>query len=310
MKVIRNTEAKFPMLYTLFTVMWMCSLFLLLPSCASQTASNSDTIENQPDSASASGTTESAASNESTEDTVPQSNPVVKNELDSETSAQQPRPTDTTESIDLAAIGESCKQQPFVQYEKQAREHIQHGWEATQAQRFGVGFRDGDEYEKWKKVHNTLFTTVSDTCVQLSECVKQNPSDKGEKCTAQAKRFEQWQTLAKQFVDKVKIVESSQPPMLCSITPSADDPSQCYALVADQIDQACQSELCNETASCFRGVGFLDDAINQAKLACGFVHQELSECRGYVEETGRRKAEFQQCLDKYNRLQVEVLPVI
>jgi hypothetical protein len=223
---------------------------------------------------------------------------------------KQSEPADAVASINLTKIGESCKQQPFVQYEKQAREYIQHGWEATQAQRFGVGFRDADEYEKWKKTHNTLYTTVSDACVQLSNCVKQNPADKDQACASEAKRFEQWQILAKRFRDKVNVVQSSQPPMLCSLTPSADDPSQCYALVAENIEQACQTELCKETASCFQGVGFLDDAINQAKLACGFVGQKLSECRGYIEATGRRKAEFQQCLDQYKQLQIEILPVI
>jgi hypothetical protein len=134
--------------------------------------------------------------------------------------------------------------------------------------------------------------------------------DKDQKCASEAKRLEQWQGLAKRFVDKVKIVESSQPPMLCSLTPSADEPSQCYALLADRIEQTCQSPSCATIAGCFRGVYFLDDAINQAKLACGFVGQDLSQCRGYIEETARRKAEVEQCLDKYNQMQVEILPVI
>jgi len=105
-------------------------------------------------------------------------------------------------------------------------------------------------------------------------------------------------------------VESTQPPMLCSLTPSVDDPSQCYNLLADQIEKTCQTEQCKETSICFRGVYFLDDAINQAKLACSYVGQKLSECRSYVEETGRRKAKFDQCMGKYQQLPLEILPVI
>jgi hypothetical protein len=234
-------------------------------------------------------------------------------ESGSETAAgqvEQPQAGDVAAPIQLAMIGESCKQQSYIKYEKQAREHIQHGWEATKAQRFGVGFRDVAEYEKWKDTHTKLFTKVSNVCEQLSSCIKQNPADKEQKCASEAKRLEQWQGLAKRFVDKVKIVEGSQPPMLCSLTPSVDDPSQCYALLADQIEQTCQSPSCADTAGCFRGVYFLDDAINQAKLACGFVGQELSQCRGYTEATARRKAEVEQCLDMYNQMSVEILPVL
>ena len=207
-------------------------------------------------------------------------------------------------------IVEECKRQPYVQYEKQAREHIQHGWEATQAQRFGVGFRDADEYEKWRATHTALFSKVAETCAQLSQCTKQNPEKKDQQCAALAARFDQWQNLAKRFLDKVKIVESSQPPVLCSLTPSEQDPSQCFNSWADQIRQSCQTQACEDVGNCFRAVYFLDEAINQATLACKFVGQELSNCRGYIEETQRRKAKLDQCLGQYSQLPVEILPVL
>jgi hypothetical protein len=283
----------------LLLIIVACSLILILSSCASQATSNTGAGD-------ASGATPANLS-------APTDEAQSVAEAGSEATAEQSEQSQLDEvaaPIQIAMIGESCKQQPYVKYEKQAREHIQHGWEATKAQRFGVGFRDAAEYEKWKDAHAKMFTKVSNICEQLSNCVKENSVDKEQKCASEAKRLEQWQGLAKRFVDKVKIVESSQPPMLCSLTPSADEPSQCYALLADQIEQTCQSPSCATTAGCFRGVYFLDDAINQAKLACGFVGQDLSQCRGYVEETARRKAEVEQCLDMYNQMQVEILPVI
>lgn len=294
MNVVSETKLDRPLLLILVAYL----LVLMLSSCASQTTSEAKTeqvSEAKPSATSASS--ESQPTAESGGKTASEQ-------------TEQSQPADVVPAVQMVEIGESCKKQPYVEYEKQAREHIQHGWEATQAQRFGVGFRDAAEYEKWKNAHNSLFTKVSNICVQLSDCVKQNAEDKEQKCASELQRFEQWQVLAKRFVDKVKIVESSQPPMLCSLTPSVDDPSQCYSLVADQIDQTCQAPACNEAASCFRGVYFLDDAINQAKLACSFVGQELSKCRGYIEATSRRKAEVQQCIDAYNQIQVEILPVI
>jgi hypothetical protein len=296
MKLLMN---KNPLEISLLPIVVAFSLVLVLSSCASQATSETPAQD-------------AADTSTKSSEAVPAVQPV--GEANGETGvaqAEQSISANTAPSVqtEMAELGESCKQQSYVNYEKQAREHIQHGWEATQAQRFGVGFRDTAEYEKWSEIHKKLFAKVSDSCGQLSNCVKQNPADKEQKCAAEAKRFEQWQSQAKRFADKVKIVESSQPPMLCSLTPSAQDPSQCFALVADQIEQTCQTAACKEAAGCFRGVSFLNDAINQAKLACGFVGQELSQCRGYVEATGRRKAELEQCLDMYSQLQVEILPV-
>jgi len=275
-----------------------CAATSILTSCASQPTPAVE--ENTP----AEITTDQGAPISASQ-SVPESN--VEKATDQ---TEQVTPSAMVPTINMTEIGESCKQQAFVEYEKQAREHIQRGWEATQAERFGVGFRDTEEYEKWSDTHNKLFSKVSDTCIQLSNCIKQNSADKEQKCASEAQRFENWQSYAKRFADKVKIVESSQPPMLCSLAPTVDEPTQCYALLADQIEKTCQTQECKDAAGCFRGVYFLDDAINQAKLACGFVGQELSKCRGYVEASSRRKAEVEQCLDQYNQLQVEILPVI
>jgi len=295
MEAMNKTKQVKPFQVILIT----CSLILMLTSCASQKTSDVAV----GDASEATPSTESTPVSTSQQGVESSSEAPTKQD-------EQSQPSEVTPAVQLAEIAESCKQQPYVEYEKQAREHIQHGWEATQAQRFGIGFRDKAEYEKWKATHNPLFAKVSNICGQLSNCAKQNPKDKAQKCTSELQRFEQWQALAKRFVDKVKVVESTQPPMLCSLTPSVDDPSQCYALLADQIEQTCQAPACNEAANCFRGVYFLDDAINQAKLACSFVGQELANCRGYLEATGRRKAEVKQCVDAYNQIQVEILPVL
>jgi hypothetical protein len=208
------------------------------------------------------------------------------------------------------SVVQECAQQPYVRYQNQADKYIKQGWDATQAKRFGVGFRDEAEYKKWKDTKSEVFAKVSALCVALSDCNKRNKTDMEKKCGVEKQRFAQWQDLAKRFVNVVKTVVSTQPPMLCSLTPSVDDPSQCYQLLADRIENTCHTDQCKATSICFRGVYFLDEAINQAKLACSYVGQKLSDCRGYVEETGRRKGKFEQCLARYKQLPQEILPVI
>lgn len=274
------------------------SLIFIITSCASPAASKSAKTDD-------SSATESTAESQPAAQVQPQGEHADAGQPATPSS----QPAGTGERIS-EIISEPCKQQDFVEYEKQSQAHIRHGWEATQAQRFGVGFRNEGEYQKWQEMHSKLFAKVSDACNQLTNCTKQKSSAKENNCISEAKQFEQWQALAKRFVGKVKIVEHSQPPMLCSFTPVADDPSQCYALVADKIEQTCQTQQCTEAANCFRGVSFLDDAINQAKLACGFAGSDLAQCRGYVEATARRKTEFEQCLDLYVHLPMEILPVI
>ena len=205
---------------------------------------------------------------------------------------------------------ESCKKEPYIKFEVQARESIKKGWEATKADKYGVGFRDADEYKKWSATYNIVYKKVSTACEELSKCAKKNDKVRDKKCEQQAKRYSRWQKTAELFANKIKLAETQQPPKLCSINPSADDLSNCYEKVADNIDKVCSSEQCQEVSMCWRGIAFLDGAIRQAEQSCGFVHQKLSNCTAYTESTGRRKAEFKSCDSLYGALDIEVQPAL
>jgi hypothetical protein len=192
------------------------------------------------------------------------------------------------------AIVESCKDEPYVGYEKQARASIAKGLAATQAGTYGVGFRNLDEHKKWAEIHNQLFTQINKSCQALSECAKQNPKNKEAQCAEQAKTFNAWQEVAAQFVEKAKQSETTQPPMICSFEPN--------------IDETCDNDACKALSDCWRGVGFLDAAIAQAKRSCGFVHESLDQCRGYVEAKGRRVKKFEQCQTMQDELNIAVMP--
>ncbi|MCI0505655.1 MAG: hypothetical protein L0Z73_06040 [Gammaproteobacteria bacterium] len=207
-------------------------------------------------------------------------------------------------------IVESCKDEPFSKYEQQARESLAKGLNATKAGKFGVGFRDVNEHNAWSNVHNELFRRINEACGVLSECARTHKKDKDTECVAQAKSFDEWQKLAKDFADKAKTAETTQPPKICALTPNLDEPARCFHGLADNIDKACDNETCKETSNCWRSVGFLDAAIIQAEQACGFVHQKLSECRGYTEVTGRRKNKFAQCEELHGRLGLTIFPVL
>ena len=207
-------------------------------------------------------------------------------------------------------IVESCKDEAYIKYEQQSRESIAKGLEATKAEKFGVGFRDVKEHNKWSNIHNTLFKQVNEACGALSECAKQHPKDKITECTKQAKTFSEWQNIAKRFAAKAKSAETTQPPKICSLTPNLSDAAQCFHGLADNIDKVCDTDACKETSDCWRGVGFLDAAIIQAKQSCGFVHEKLSNCRGYTEATGRREKKFEQCKDLQGRLNITIFPVL
>ena len=113
-------------------------------------------------------------------------------------------------------IVESCKDEPYIKYEKQSRDSIAKGLAATKEGKFGVGFRSVNEHNTWSKVHNELFKHVNAACGVLSECAKTHKKDKDTECGAQAKTFDEWQKLAKDFAAKAKTAETSQPPkILC-----------------------------------------------------------------------------------------------
>jgi len=207
-------------------------------------------------------------------------------------------------------IVESCKDEAYTKYEQQSRESIQKGLDATKEGKYGVGFRDVEEHNKWSKIHNSLFKSVNDACGVLAECAKNHKKDKGTECVAQAKAFDEWQKLAKSFAEQAKTAETVQPPKICSQTPDLSDPARCFHSLADNIDKACNTDECKEASNCWRGVGFLDTAIIQATTSCGFVHQKLSDCRGYIEATSRRETKFNQCKDLQGGLNITVLPVL
>jgi hypothetical protein len=205
-------------------------------------------------------------------------------------------------------IVESCKTEPYSQYEEQARASMAKGLEATLAETYGVGFRNVAEHKKWSDTHGQLFKSVNQACNALSLCAKQHPKDKTTQCAQQAALFKAWQEMAKRFAENAKLSETTQPPKICSFTPSLEDPADCFNGLADNIDKFCTTAACKETSDCWRGIGFLDYAINQASSACGFAQQPLAECRGYVTATQRRKDKFKHCGSLQDALKITVLP--
>ena len=248
----------------------------------------------------------------------PQSDSSVTNSAqsseDNSASASANPPSTQVENVpDIVApprVVESCKKEPYIKYEAQARASIATGWEATKAEKYGVGFRNPDEYKKWSNTHNSVFKKVSLACEELSKCAQEHKQDSHKFCADLAKNYAQWQNTAENFASKIQTVETGQPPKLCSLAPSKDDPSKCYDLIADNIDTVCKSEQCQEVSECWRGIAFLDAAISQSEQSCGFVHQKLNDCPAYLQSTGRRSAEFQACENLHGNLDIDVPPAL
>lgn len=275
-----------------------------LYACAATPTTSADTEETAKLESASADTEKSATASSAESEAKPEEEVAFVPPEPAAAPAEQPVETKAVR-IDV-----SCKNEPYSKYEKQSRASIAKGLSATTAGTFGVGFRDIKEHKKWSETHGKLFTAVNNACTALSQCAKEHPKDKTKQCAQQAEHFSQWQTLAKQFAEKAKQSETTQPPKICSFTPSLEDAGQCFHDLADNVDKACSSEACKETSACWRSVGFLDIAINQAESACRFAHQDLSECRGYQTTTQRRKNKFQQCQDLHKSLNVTVLPVL
>lgn len=296
-----NTQASLftHTIYLLFMAFIAATLFACASSPESgetaEAATTPSTASNEPASESSATATETAAAD--TTATAAEASQSTTPAVEAEAPTVPPK------------IVESCKDQPYIKYEAQSRDSIAKGLAATKEGKFGVGFRDVNEHNTWSKVHNELFKQVNDACSTLSECAKTHKKDKDTECVEQAKTFDEWQKLAKEFAEKAKTVETTQPPKICSWTANLDDPARCFHSLADNIDKVCDSDACKETSDCWRGVGFLDSAIIQATQACGFVHQKLSDCRGYIEATSRRKSKFSQCEDLQGRLVITIFPV-
>jgi len=208
------------------------------------------------------------------------------------------------------SIDTPCKNSPYSKYEKQSRASIAKGLSATTAGTYGVGFRNLNEHKKWSDTHNALFSAVNQACTTLSKCAKQHPEDKTTECAKEAKQFEEWQNLAARFAEKAKQSETTQPPKICSFTANLDDAANCFHALADNIDNTCSTSDCKKTSNCWRGIGFLDGAINQAVSACAFVRTPLAECHGYVTATQRRKDKFGRCAKMQKDLNTRIIPVL
>lgn len=284
----------------LITLLLSVSLF----ACASSPEEGAGEEQAQPSEAAASGaSTETAATATGGDSSTPAATAAAE-------PAAPAAPPVEPEEVKPPKMVESCKDEPYGKYEKQARESIAKGLENTKAEKFGVGFRNVAEHNKWSKVHNALFKSVNDACAALSDCAKKHQKDKDTECVAQAKTFATWQSLAKDFASKAKSVETTEPPIICSLEPNLADPAKCFHGRGESISKVCNSGACKETSDCWRGVGFLDAAIIQSKQSCGFVHQDLKNCRGYTEATKRRKDKFEQCKDMEGGLDITIFPVL
>lgn len=229
----------------------------------------------------------------------------IKNGFHMASSAESIGPSTVTESVNII---ESCMNEPYSQYEKQARVSIAKGLDATMAGKYGIGFRNTTEHKKWNDTHNKLFKSVSKACGELSRCAKQHPKDKTTECAKQATLFKQWQDMAERFTSNAKLSETTQPPKICSFAPDLDDSADCFHGLADNIDTLCNSANCKAVSDCWRGIGFLDYAISQASSACGFAQKSLTECRGYVTARQRRTNKFQRCNAMQKQVAISALP--
>jgi len=293
--------------HTLLLHLVILAAIALSSACASQKSSSDDPVTK--DQAETKAVVSSAESEKTSKSEDNQSGTLVAG-AKTQTSAANSGLNAVPDIVEPVRVVESCKKEPYIKYEVQARESIKKGWEATKAEKFGVGFRDADEYKKWSTTHNVVFKKVSTACEELSKCAKKNNKERHKKCEQQAKRYSNWQKTAESFTKKIKLAETQQPAKLCSINPSDDDLSYCYEKIANNIDKVCNSEQCREVSLCWRGIAFLDGAIRQAEQSCGFVHQDLKKCTAYTESTGRRKAEFKSCESLYGGLNIEVQPVL
>ncbi len=226
------------------------------------------------------------------------------------TSSNPAAKSEPASADDAFHVVQSCGKESFVSEEKAARDGIAKGWKDTQAGRFGYGFRDATEHKKWMDAQKALYAAVAESCQSLTTCTEKAGKQAKQQCADEARLFSAWQKASQQFVAKVKTMESTMAPNLCSITPNANDLSDCFTGLAARIDDSCKDESCKDLSKCWRGVAYLDEAIRQAESSCGFVHTELSQCRSYIEATGRREAKFKQCQSESNSVNLQVIPVL
>jgi len=220
---------------------------------------------------------------------------------------------DLSKVADIAAppaIVESCKKEAFSKWEGQSRTAIKAGWEATKEQKYGIGFKNADEYKQWSETHNLVFKSISDACDDLSQCAKKHGKDKEKACAEQAATYHDWQELAKEFTDKVEAVKVTQLDDMCGIPLSLKDSRNCFESQSKNIAKHCQSEACDEVSQCWQSLAFMNDAFIQAETACKFSHIKLDKCRGYIEQEMRRKDQIESCEFMQKKLAIKFLPVL
>jgi len=217
---------------------------------------------------------------------------------------------DVPETVASPRVVESCKKEPYIKYEKASKASIKAGWQATKAEKYGVGFRHAAEYKKWSSTHNTLFKRVSLACETLSKCAKSAKKGKKKKCASQAATFQDLQALAKTFSDNVNEVKMSQVVKLCSMKPSLDDEARCFDALATNIRTMCKTDECGELAQCWQNIYFMDAALRQAESSCSFARQKLTQCRGYSEQIGRRKQQLKRCASMHEAVNLKTLPIL
>lgn len=202
-----------------------------------------------------------------------------------------------------------CVKQPYAKYKKQVKKGIADAWADTQAGKYGVGFRNKKEYNQWNKTQQNFFLHMFDTCRTVALCESKNKkTGKKTSCKVEKAIFTAWQDSAKLFADKVKVLKNQQPPALCGLQPKNTDVSLCFSKRADQIDNACSGEICQELSQCWRSVAMKDDVIRQAESSCRFSGQKLSECRGYIGAIKRRKDRFTDCNNAQNDINLTLEP--
>ena len=202
----------------------------------------------------------------------------------------------------------SCKDEPYVKYEKASLASMKKGLAATKEKEYGVGFRSIDEYKRWSGIHDKLFAKVNESCAVLKKCVKENPKDKNKKCANDSSVFNEWQDMAKRFTTRVKMVETTELDEICSFEPNLEDAPQCFHTLGDNVDKVCNSAQCKDLGNCWRDVGYLDDAMKQADLACHFVKKALSDCGAYTLAKSRREKKFAACQELQSEVDIVRFP--
>ena len=207
------------------------------------------------------------------------------------------------------AVIKFCVAQPYAKYKKQVVNGIKQSWEKTQAGVYGVGFRNKKEYNRWNSTQKDFFLYMFDACRNLAMCeIESKKTKKKNACGVEQVKFNAWQDSAKNFADQVTSFKDTQPPSLCSLTPNEKDASLCFGRLADQIDQVCNGDVCQELSQCWRSIAIKDDVIRQAESSCGFSGQKLSKCSGYIGAVKTRKDRFNACKSMQDNIKLSIQP--